>query len=125
MDMLKVLPDVEPATVAASAPVFHFTHLELAPEGWMPLVKSMARGYVETIGEHDYCQECDGLIRGNDGHHIDCPTMTARRMLAEYQRLLACHQSALSAAPGVDIDRIHTLRQPQPAGQHALTGTDG
>jgi hypothetical protein len=136
MDMLSNESSIVSTAVRASAPVYHFTKLELAPEGWQYLVEKHAEGNAELIGTHSYCQECGAIIEGagrmSTGHHMDCSTMVARRMLANYPLLLARHEAeqreqaelAAQEAQGVDMDRIHAVR-PAVAVKNARTGTDG
>lgn len=104
MDFMCNQPALRPAPSLQSNPAFRFNKLELAPQGWQPLIEIMAKGHVETIGMHDYCQECGGLIQGVTGHRFDCSTMLARRLLTNLPLLLLRHSAH---APGAATDGDH------------------
>ncbi|WP_426212443.1 hypothetical protein [Massilia sp. TWP1-3-3] len=112
MDFLRTRSAYCPASSLQSEPLYQFNRLELAPQGWQPLIEMMAKGYVETIGMHDYCQECGGIIQGATGHRFDCSTMLARRLLTNLPLLLLRHSAE---APGVDFHRDHVKRVGQTA----------
>lgn len=121
MDILCNRPALCPVSSLQSAPLYQFNRLELAPQGWQPLIEIMAKGHVETIGMHDYCQECGGIIQGVTGHRFDCSTMLARRLLTNLPLLLLRHSAG---APGADIDVDH-VRHVGPTTSDAGTETHG
>jgi hypothetical protein len=136
MDILSTKSSVVRTALSASAPVYHFNKLELAPEGSKWILEKHAEGTTELIGEHHYCQECGAIIEGagrfSTGHHVDCSTMVARRMLANLPLLLARDEAEqreraekAAQAPGMDMDRIHAAHPALGVVAEARTGTDG
>lgn len=134
MKTLSTLPGTAGAPFTGTAPVYHFNKLQLAPIGWREMVEKMAVGHVDLIGEHSYCQECGSIIQGEGresvGHHIDCTTMRARRMLGNYPLLVARNLTAVRVlaalkAPDLDIDATDMERVASTAGQETRTGTGG
>ena len=101
MDILCNRSALRPAPSLRSELQYQFNRLELAPRGWQPLIEIMAKGHIDTIGMHDYCQECGGIIQGMTGHRFDCSTMLARRLLTNLPLLLLRHTTG---APGADND---------------------
>lgn len=107
MNILRNRSALCPTSSLQSKPLYQFNRLELAPQGWQPLIEMMAKGHVETIGMHDYCQECGGIIQGVTGHRFDCSTMLARRLLTNLPLLLRRHTAETL---GADIDGDHVKR---------------